>query len=58
MKKDRILVLIEDKKIGGYTAFYEGIPYAIAEGDTKEEAKQNLDDLILYIETHEDLTNL
>lgn len=52
------LVLIEDQKIGGYTAFYQEIPYAVAEGETKEEATKNLNDLIDYIETVEDLKGL
>ena len=57
-KKQKTLVLIEDKACGDFTAFYEEIPYAIAQGKDKEEAKQMLDDLLDFIETKEDLTSL
>jgi len=57
-EKKYTLVLIEDQKYGGYTAYYEEIPYAVAEGETKEEATKNLSDLIDYIETIEDLKGL
>jgi len=36
------LILVEDPKIGGYTAFFKQFPNIIAEGDTDEEATSNL----------------
>lgn len=35
-------VLIEDEKVGGYTAYLEKFPNVISEGDTQEEAVDNL----------------
>ena len=35
-------VLVEDPKIGGYTAYFKQLPDIIAEGETDEEAMKNL----------------
>ena len=40
-------VLIGDEETG-YTAYFIQIPNVIAEGDTQEEAKQNLMDLLSF----------
>jgi len=36
------LILIEDSKSGGYTGFMKDFPSVIVEGETPEEVKQNL----------------
>jgi len=42
---------------GGYVAFVEELPGAISEGDTLEEARENLRDAIsLLLETNRELT--
>lgn len=35
-------VLVEDPKIGGYTAYFKQFPDIIAEGETDDEAMRNL----------------
>ncbi len=40
------LIIVEDNKIGGFTSFYKERPNIIAEGNTKEEAEQNLIELV------------
>ncbi len=35
-------ILIQDPKVGGFTAFLAGMPEVIAEGDNEEEAMVNL----------------
>ena len=42
---------------GGYTAYVEELPGAISEGDTLEEARENLRDAIeLLLQTNRELT--
>lgn len=36
------IILVEDTKVGGYTAFFKPDPGIISEGETKEEAVINL----------------
>lgn len=36
------VILIQDPKIGGYTAYFKQFQKIVAEGDTKDEAIQNL----------------
>jgi hypothetical protein len=40
--KELEVVYIEDFEIGGFTAFAPAINWAVAEGDSREEAKANL----------------
>ena len=35
-------VMVEDPKLGGYTAFFKQIPNIIAEGESSDEAFENL----------------
>jgi len=35
-------ILVEDPKLGGFTAFFKQFPNIISEGETEEEAIQNL----------------
>lgn len=37
-----IIILIEDPKIGGFTAYFEEFPNIMAEGKTSKEAEINL----------------
>jgi len=39
-------VLVQDIKIGGYTAYFKQLPNIIAEGDTDNEAMKNLTDAV------------
>ena len=51
-KKDKFsldIVYVEDTKIGGFTVYFAQLPNIIAEGDTKEEAEENLMDTILTV---------
>lgn len=52
--KDKILkydVLFEEQPDGGYTVTVPSLPGCISEGDTFEEAKENISDAIkLYLE--------
>jgi len=36
------IVMIEDARIGGFTAFFKQFPDIVAEGDTDEKAMKNL----------------
>jgi predicted RNase H-like HicB family nuclease len=48
-------VLLEPSADGGYTAIVPSLPGCISEGDTKEEALQNIREAIdLYLEPVED----
>ena len=48
-------VLLEPSEDGGYTAIVPSLPGCISEGDTKEEALQNIREAIsLYLEPVED----
>jgi len=42
-------ILIPDKKIGGFTAYFSDFPQAIAEGNTQEEAIQNLKEVFFFM---------
>jgi len=35
-------IYVEDEKIGGYTVFFKEFPNIIAEGETKEDALDNI----------------
>ena len=35
------IILVEDEKVGGFTAFFSVFPNVIAEGQTEDEAQQN-----------------
>jgi predicted RNase H-like HicB family nuclease len=54
-KTDKILeydVVFEEASEGGYSVFVPSLPGCISEGDTFEEAKQNISDAIsLYLES-------
>ena len=39
-------VLVQDPKIGGYTAYFKQFPDIVAEGDTDDEAMKNLTDAV------------
>jgi hypothetical protein len=39
-------VLVQDPKIGGFTAYFKQFPDIIAEGDTDDEAMKNLTDAV------------
>jgi len=38
------IIMVKDKKIGGYTAYLKELPNVITEGETIYKAKQNLAD--------------
>lgn len=42
-------ILIPDKKLGGFTAYFERFPEVIAEGDSEDEALQNLKDAFFFM---------
>lgn len=48
MKKDKLftlpltIILVQDPKIDGYTAYFKQFQDIIAEGDTEDEAERNL----------------
>lgn len=46
------IILIEDKVLGGYTAFFKQFPKIIAEGDDADKATENLinavNDVFMY----------
>lgn len=39
---EQFLILVEDPKVGGYTAIFKIVPGVISEGETKEKAITNL----------------
>jgi predicted RNase H-like HicB family nuclease len=39
-------IYVEDKNIGGYTIFFKELSDIVAEGETKEEALQNLENTV------------
>jgi predicted RNase H-like HicB family nuclease len=48
---------VPESEGGGYLAYAEGLPGAVSEGDTLEEARDNLQDAIeLLLEANCDLT--
>lgn len=51
----KLRVVLEPAEEGGYTAHVPGLPGCISEGDTREEALQNIREAIdLYLEAVED----
>jgi len=36
------LILVEDPKVGGYTSFFAQFPEILAQGETEDEATENL----------------
>jgi predicted RNase H-like HicB family nuclease len=50
--------IFEEAPEGGYTAFVEELPGAISQGETLEEARENLKDAIeLILECNRELAN-
>ena len=53
----KITVVLEPSEEGGYTVYAPGLPGCISEGDSKDEALQNIKEAIeLYLEPVEDDT--
>ncbi|NVO66826.1 type II toxin-antitoxin system HicB family antitoxin [Methanofollis tationis] len=51
----KLRVVLEPSEEGGYTVYVPGLPGCISEGETKEEALNNIREAIaLYLETVED----
>ena len=51
----KLRILLEPSEEGGYTALVPSLPGCISEGDTREEALQNIQEAIrLYLEPVED----
>ncbi len=51
----RLRVILEPSDEGGYTVFVPSLPGCISEGDTREDALQNIHEAIeLYLEPVED----
>jgi len=51
----KLQIIIEPSDEGGYTVHVPGLPGCISEGDTREEALQNIREAIdLYLEPVED----
>ncbi len=51
----RLKVVFEPSEEGGYTVFVPSLPGCISEGDTKDQALQNIKEAIeLYLESVED----
>ncbi len=51
----KLRVVLEPTEEGGYTAHVPGLPGCISEGDTREEALENIREAIdLYLEAAED----
>ncbi len=51
----RLRVVLEPSEEGGYTVYVPSLPGCISEGDTREEALENIREAIeLYLETVED----
>ena len=49
----QINVVLEPSEDGGYTVFVPALPGCISEGDTREEALENIREAIeLYLEPH------
>jgi len=50
----RLKVVLEPSEEGGYTVYVPALPGCISEGDTREEALQNIREAIeLYLESEE-----
>jgi len=55
-KTQRFLVLLEEEETGGYVAECPTLPGCISEGDTRDEAIENIKDAIrTSLETRKDL---
>ena len=53
----RVTILFEPSDEGGFTVYVPALPGCISEGDTLEEARQNIREAIeLYLEPAEELT--
>ncbi|AEH44582.1 Uncharacterized protein family UPF0150 [Thermodesulfatator indicus DSM 15286] len=51
----KLKIVLEPSEEGGYTVYVPGLPGCISEGDTVEEALQNIKEAIeLYLEPVED----
>ncbi len=51
----KLAVVLEPSEEGGYTAYVPSLPGCISEGDSKDEALQNIREAVeLYLETVED----
>ena len=51
----KIKAILEPSEDGGYTAYVPSLPGCISEGDTREEAQNNIQEAIaLYLEPVED----
>jgi predicted RNase H-like HicB family nuclease len=51
----RLRVVLEPSEEGGYTVYVPGLPGCISEGDTRDEALENIREAIeLYLEVVED----
>jgi len=51
----RVRIVLEPSEEGGYTAVVPSLPGCISEGETRDEALENIKEAIeLYIETVED----
>ncbi len=51
----KIKVVLQESEDGGYTVYVPGLPGCISEGETKEEALENIREAIeLYLEPGED----
>jgi predicted RNase H-like HicB family nuclease len=51
----KLQIVLEPSEEGGYTVFVPSLPGCISEGDTKEEALQNIKEAIeLYLEPVDD----
>lgn len=51
----KLQIILEPSKDGGYTVYVPSLPGCISEGDTREEALQNIHEAIeLYLEPVDD----
>ena len=51
----KLKVVLEPSEEGGFTAYVPSLPGCISEGDTKEEALENIEEAIaLYVEPVDD----
>lgn len=51
-------IMVKDPKVGGYTAFFKQLPHIIAEGETTEEAFDNLINAMYDIFIHQNKEGL
>lgn len=55
IKKLKIKIVLEPAEEGGYTVYVPSLPGCISEGDTFDEAAENIKEAIeLYLEPNED----